>query len=268
MCGGGSRQSAPSTQVSNNAPWSAQQPYLTRGFDEALTQYEDTSKPSFFPDQTYANFDPATQQALGQQEQRALQGNPLTGQAQQQASATLSGDYLNAGNPYQDQLNQRIMGDVRQGVDSSFAGAGRYGSGLHAEALSRGMGDALAPVMYQNYQNERGMQQNAMQTAPSLAQQDYFDIGQLANVGAAREGQAQRGITENMQRYDFEQNRDRMKLADFMGLIQGNYGSQVQSSMQQPIYSNGLATGVGALTGLGGLGLQAYSAFSKGGGGV
>ena len=254
MSGGGGKQSGTQTTVQKSDPWSGQQPYLTKGFQEAQSQYEST-QPAYFPGQTYTDFDPATQQALQMQEQRAVGGNPLVTQAQSEIGKTLDGDYLSAGNPYMSAMTDRIAGDVRQGVDSSFAGGGRYGSGLHAQSLARGIGDAVAPIHYQNYQNERQNMQNAAQMAPGLAQQDYFDIGQLANVGAAREGKAGEALSDEINRFNYGENIDRMKLADYMGLIQGNYGGVTQQS--QPIYGgSSLGSALGGGVSGAGLGLQ------------
>ena len=57
--GGG--RSAPSVQnvTQNSAPWAAQQPYLTQGFERAKTDILNTPQ-TFFPGQTYANFSPQT----------------------------------------------------------------------------------------------------------------------------------------------------------------------------------------------------------------
>ena len=251
--GGG--QSGTQTTTQKSEPWSGQQPYLRRGFQEAERQF-DSDQPAYFPGQTYTDFDPATQQALQMQESRAVAGNPLVTQAQNEIGATLGGDYLREGNPHTTALTNRIAGDVRQGVDSSFAGAGRYGSGLHAQSLARGIGDAVAPIHYQNYARERGAMQDAAQLAPGLAREDYADIGQLANVGQVREAKQGEALAEDIDRFNYGQNIDRMKLADYMGLIQGNYGGVTQQS--QPVYGgSGLGSALGGAASGAGLGIQA-----------
>jgi hypothetical protein len=243
MSGGGGKTQT-TQQTAKSEPWAAQQPYLTHGFEQARQQY-DSDQPSFYPGQTYTDFDPATVQALDMQQSRAVGGNPLTTAAQREAGMTLGGDYLSAGNPYMGAMTDRISGDVARNVNSQFGAGGRFGSGLHAEAIARGTGDALAPIQFQNYADERGRMQNAMMAAPGLAQQDYFDIGQLAGVGATREGKAGEALQGDIERYNFGENIERLKLADYMGLIQGNYGGETQSMMSQPLYRNGLASGLG-----------------------
>jgi hypothetical protein len=80
------------------------------------------------------------------------------------------------------------------------------------------------------------MQANAQ--APMLANQDYTDIGQLASVGDARQQLAQQNINAAIDRYNYNQNLPYNTLANFMRMIQGNYGSsstQTTTNTMNPI---------------------------------
>jgi len=252
MSGGGKQSGTTQTvQKTDSAPWVEQQPYLKYGFEEAQKQYQ-SDEPSYFPGDTVVGFDPYQSQAQDMVAQRAMAGNPLNQQAQGVAGDTLSGEYLN-GNPYFDQMVGSIGDAVRPGVDSQFAGAGRYGSGLHAGTMTDAIARQAAPLAYQNYATERGNQQAMVGAAPGLAATDYADAGMLAGVGAERQNMGQQQLSADIERFNFDQNVDRAKLADFMSLIQGNYGGQTTQTVDQPLYRNrsasmlgGAATGAGA----------------------
>lgn len=251
-CHGGSDPepaSVPTQTTTQNIsePWSEQRPFLTQGFQAA--QQDILNRPlEYFPDSTVVPFAGQTQQALQQQEQRALSGNPLLGQAQQQVGQTLAGDYLT--NPAFDQLSQSVAAQVLPGVDTGFALGNRFGSPLHAQAVAQGISRELAPFAFQDYRVGRAEQQAAAQQAPGLAQQDYFDIGQLRGVGAEREAQSGRELQDRLSRFQFEQTEPYGRLAAYMGLIGGGYGGQTTSTgdvlVPQQAGANPLLTGLGA----------------------
>ena len=252
------------TQTTNSAPWSDQQPFLKTGFQSA--QDNVLNRPlSYFGGSTQVGFDPATEQSLNMTQNRALQGSPLIGQAQGEMGKTLGGDYLSGGNPAYQGMVERSISPLRQeyqqtvtpGIDGAFAGAGRYGSnsfqtarGQAADSYMRNVGDISSGLAYGNYNDERGRMQSAAGMAPSLAQADYADIGMLGQVGAAREGQAQAQLQDQVNRFNFQQNEPTNRLAQYMGLIGGGYGGQSTNSQVVPAGqgSNGLlqALGIGA----------------------
>ncbi|WP_119461855.1 hypothetical protein [Rhodospirillaceae bacterium SYSU D60014] len=225
------------TTTQTSEPWSEQIPYLKNIFSEAERLYT-APGPNHFPGTTVAPFAPETELALNAQAARAMAGSPLTRVAGEALGDTLSGGYLGA-NPYlQGAIDSAGRGVVRNyrnavtsGIDSSFAQAGRYGSGAHVAAhsnaqqnLAQQLADISSGMSYQNYGDERARMQQAATAAPGLAQQDYLDIAQLAAVGRAREGMAQNLIDDQVARFNFAQQLPYNKLAQYAGLIQGNYG--------------------------------------------
>ncbi len=201
------------TQTTKSEPWEEQKPYLEYGFEQALGQYQ-SDKPNYFPNSTVVGFSPESETAMQATAQRAASGSPLNAAASQQMQSTINGDYLAAQqlDPYFDQ--------ARRSVDSQFANSGRYGSGLHKTALAETFGNIAA----NQYGNERDRQMQASQFAPTLAQQDYADMQALSGVGQQREAMAGNILGDQMDRFNFEQGIDQAKLADYMQLVQGNYG--------------------------------------------
>lgn len=265
MSGGGGQSGTQQTvQKQSSAPWADQQPYLRRGFQEA-ERLLDSDQPTYFPGDTVVGFDPAQEQALNLMQQRAEAGNPLTQQAQGYAGDVLSGNYLDAGNPYFSQMVQSISDTVTPAVTSQFEGSGRFGSGLHAGTMADAVARQAAPLAFQNYQMERGRMDNAASMAPGLADADYGDYSRLFDVGAQRQGMAQQELGADIERYNFGQNVERAKLADFMSLIQGNYGGETTSTVNQPLYRNNTANALGMASTLAGIGGTLFSPVGGGG---
>lgn len=224
---GGSRGTT--TTVQQSDPWKKQQPYLEEIFAEAQRLYREPG-PSYYPGQTVAGFSPETELALNAQAARAMAGSPYQQAAGRQVLDTLGGQYLSAGNPYFSGMVGRLADEIRPRLDSQFASSGRYASGAHQEAAARALADASASLAYQNYADERAAMQQAMGLAPQLTHLDYADLAQLAAVGQTREQMQQALINDQIARYDFAQQLPYNKLAQYMGLIQGNYGGTTTST--------------------------------------
>ena len=229
------------TQTTQVQPWAPARPYVEQGMAGAQTLLQQGG-PQQYGGQTVVPFSQPTQQALALQQQRALQGSPVTGSAQNLATSTLQGDFLNS-NPYLDATFQRGANQIGNNLDSLFARSGRD---LVAQAPARG--EALASYATQlyggNYANERQNQMNAMAQAPGLAQQDYIDTAQLRDVGSTVENLAQQQALDNQRRFDFEQMRPELALDAFQRRIAGGASGYQQTS--QPMYQN---RGAGALGG-------------------
>ena len=122
---------------------------------------------------------------------------------------------------------------VIDSVESRFATAGRYGSGANQQALA----SALAPISYK-------AQQDALRMAPNI---QNLDAQQLAKVGGAREADAMASLQSDIDRFNFEQNIDDQRLANYLSLIGGG---TVGSNTSQPVFRNrGLSALGGALGG-------------------
>jgi hypothetical protein len=243
--GGGGTVSVPTggqTVTSTTAPWSGQQPYLTFGFQKAQDLFNQGG-PQYYPGDTLAPVSSDTTQALALQAQRALNGSPLTAAAQEGALGTAQGDYLSAGNPYLQNMFSSIANTVTPSVTGAFEGAGRYGSGAYANALASALTNTAGNLAFQNYTNERGNMLRADALAPTLANQDYTDIGQLAAAGDAQRQLAQQGVNAAVARYNYDQNLPYNTLANYMRMIQGNYGSSSTQTMQN--YANPIAGALG-----------------------
>lgn len=210
------------------------QPFLSFGLGEAQRLYQ-AGGPQYFAGDTFVRPTETTQTGLQALEQRATQGNPLLGAAQQQLQREIGGEFL-SGNPFfqgafapaaqaATSQFQKAIGDV----SSAASRAGRYGSGamqnLQSQAsnqLAQQLSNTAGQLAYQNYANERQRQAAATMAAPAMAQSDYQDIQNLLNAGQLREGYQGQQLQSDINRFNFLQNAPRQNLATFLSSVYGN----------------------------------------------
>ena len=285
---------ATTTQTSSVDP--ALLPYLTQGLQRAQSLFLTGQQPEFFPGQTYVSPSAATTESIAQQEAIARQQSPVLQQAQQaytsslgQVGQTAAGGFLNA-NPYQQAmmeaatrpLTQQFSQAVLPGISSLYSRSGRLGSGAMeralgtaTEAYGRSLGDITANIAGTQYQQERGLQQQAQlqqaalaQAAPQFYSQQFLPSQTLAQVGAQQEAIAAQPLQEQLARYQFGQQLPYQQLQGYLSSVYGtplgSYGTQTTNA---PTYQNrGAGVLGGALAGgLGGYALgQAFPSLGAG----
>lgn len=240
-------------QTVNNSPWAGQQPYLGTLFKEA-DKLRKAGPMDFYPGQTTAGISPETDTALNAQAQRGMTGSPLNAASGSYINDILAGKYLNQENPG----FQSVANRARSAVDSTYSGAGRYGSGAHDTAVA----DSIGNLAYQDYNNQMGRMDMAAQFAPQLAQQDYTDIAAVGQAGDRRQSELQKQIDADRQRFEFQQQAPYQNLGMFQDFIQGQYGGTQSStgpSNQAPLWQTLLGGGLGLAGAAGGLGWMPFA---------
>lgn len=202
--GGGSQSS-----TTKSEPWSAQQPYLKQGFEEAQNIYEQ-GPAQYYPGQTYVDMSDPTKAGLESTVNTATAGSPITANASNytanvlgggsdnpyaallnpgtsQLSKSAGGDFL-TNNPYLDQTYNAAAGRVTDsfnntvlpGIAAQFGMSGGAGDALHGLALSdaggkltNSLGDLAANIYGGAYENERGRQDQAASTLAGLGSNLY-----------------------------------------------------------------------------------------------
>ena len=165
---------------------------------------------------------------------------------------TLGGGYLN-GNPHLDTLVDRTAGDIRRSADAAEARSAGYGNTGREAATSRAIADASASIRGQDYARERGFMQGAIGQAPGIANQDYVDAGQLLSAGAGIQGQEQRNLTDEHQRFLEARGYPQQQLNTMAQGLGMNFGGSQQVPGSNP-WGQALGTG-----------LAAYGAYNGGG---
>jgi hypothetical protein len=153
------------------------------------------------------------------QQNRALQGSPVTGAAQDYVTRSLQGGFLGS-NPYLDQTFNRAALQTQNQLASEFARSGRSvdaSEGLRSQQLN----DLANQIYGGAYGQERQLMQGTLPFAQGLANQDYFDIGQLRGVGSEVENLA--GQYANAPGANFD-----AYLSRILGNGQGQSGSTQQ----------------------------------------
>jgi hypothetical protein len=240
-------------------------PYVESGLQAARTMYENPQDyyPQYYGGQTYVNPSDQTSAALLALKNRATQGNMLNPNAQAQQLGTIQGQYLSgnpffggafagaaqqAGNVYNQSVNQAL---------SNASRAGRYGSnamgstlGAAGTTLANSLANTAGQLAYQNYDAERSRQQAASMAAPSLAQQDYYDINQLYQAGQQQEAYDQAKLQADINRFNYNQQIPQNSLQQYMSYV---YGAPMGSVGSQQVYANTGANLLGGAATLGGL---------------
>jgi hypothetical protein len=181
---------------------------------------------------------------------------------------------------------QAGMANQGAGLQSQLAGQ-QIGAQGFENAQSRGLqaglaGQQIGAQGFENAQNrqlsdltaQRQMQQGLLGYASPLAAQDYMDLAQLQGAGQMYDTQNQAQLNDQINRFNYEQNRPGMALDSLLARLSGMPGS-TQTTQLPTQYRNaaggamggalagaqlgsvipGLGTGIGALAGglLGGL---------------
>lgn len=235
------------TTTQNNQPWAPAQPYLTQGLADAGALYEAGGfniQP--YGGQMVADYDPMRTQA------DAMAGNAannamMTGNAG--TAAAMRAMDPNMRSAAFDQVRQNTIDAIMPGINSSFAGSGMTGSGLHAQNLAKGLGAGIADVENQAWQQG---EQRALQAAgllPSINASQFGAADALRGAGADRQAYDQSLINADILRDQQSQTANLNAIQDYMALTSG-IGSAfgVQSSR---------TSGGGGILGALGFGLQA-----------
>lgn len=99
---------------------------------------------------------------------------------------TISGAYLTPEtNPYLADIAKQVSGTTMANINSTFGGQGRTGSGLNAYEAGKGVSDSLTGLYGNEYNQERGLQQQAVSQAPTLDASRYLGPASLINAGQA-----------------------------------------------------------------------------------
>lgn len=277
--GGESKQSQ--TQSSTTNPWEPAQGAL-KGI---LGQLD--------PLIANSGLSPASSGAIDQLQQSANQGNPFAGQINDFTSNLLNGGGANAQSgalqggldQYKQQMAQyadpnysslndpklqaalaQIQSDVGSSVNSQFAAAGRDMSGANQMAYGRGVSAAQAPLILDQFNKDRTLQQGA---AGSL-------YGAQNTTSGLLNGMNQQGLTNQQQ--GMTNSADALAAKDF-GAAQTLKLEQLRKSL--PAEALGLLAQIGVpIAGLGGQssgtstgtkqdsGMQQFAQFGQGVGGL
>lgn len=160
----------------------------------------------------------------------------------------VGGKYLNAGNPYQTDLDESIKASLMPSINSQFSNAGMSGSTMHQGMMMKGLTQGLAAPRYQQYQNERAAQGQAAGMLPGVdaqAAEQAISAGQL-------------GESYDRQAFEDQRTAGLRPYLETGGLLQGygNMGSSSQGTSQGTTSSSTTPSVGSQLMGAGMMGLS------------
>lgn len=269
--GGGKGGGGESETTSSSAPWSAQIPYLIGGknsqgeevkgvFPEAARLYESGGLAGeYYPGQTVADESGYTTQARSMIADRATNGDANIDNAASSMANILNGtalgnntglnalnQYAQSTNPYIDALYSQAADKTNAAINSNFSANGRYGSGAQANAIADA-DTSLANQMYSNAYNQAvnaasnaanaynqgiNSQIAAATPAQSLSNQAYTDASQLAQAGTSLDDYNQSVVDADVDRWNYNQQRDMTALQNYLNLVGGSYGGSGTSTTE------------------------------------
>lgn len=197
--------------------WGPALPGLTGSLNMMNQWMRDPGSMKTYQGKRVANLSGQTKQGL-----HALANNQGYGASGDYYKRVLGGEYLDAGNPYMEAMNTRAMNAVMPGINATFGRSGMTGSTIHQNQLAKGLGDAMAPHMFANYENERNRQMAAAGALPALYSQQAND---MLRAGGIRDQHRQNRLNAKMGA--FNEQRDRPMHVANAGF--GNYLSAGQA---------------------------------------
>lgn len=219
-------------------------PFVSYGLTESQKLYQ-TDAPEYYGGQTFVSPSQQTQSALMAAENRAMQGNPLLPAAQRQQQDVIEGRFLQNNPFFNDAMRGAAQGatqtynDAIAKAQGSASQAGRFGSNVSADLQNRAattlantLANKAGELSYQNFANERGMQEAAIGRAPMLAEADYGDINKLLQVGQSQEDYQKTALQADIDRFNFEQNKPYAKLQTFLSSVYGAPQGSVSTTQQ------------------------------------
>lgn len=129
-----------------------------------------------------------------------------------------------------------------QNANTALNAAGQLGQLSQAQQDSRN--NAASSLMSgQNAQATTQLQGASM--AGGLRDLDYMDADRMAAVGAQQDAYKDLQLQAEIDRWNYNQNKDINSAAQFVNVLNG--GGYNTNTTTKPVYSNGLAQGIGAL---------------------
>lgn len=236
-----------STTTSKADPWGPAQPFMQQALQGAGDLYASGGfQVNPYGGQMVAGFDPMQQQAMGAAPGVAGLGLAQAGTGMGAVNAAMDPNQQSAqfGQVVQNTIN-RIMPQI----NSSFAGSGMTGSGLHAQNLGQGVSAGVADTLNQNWQQGQNRALQAAGMVPGLNQAAFGAVDFLNQFGQQGQQQNQAQINAEILRNQQAQQAPIQAIQDYAALV-GGIGGMGQSQTQTQSQSPGLL-------GIAGLGLQA-----------
>lgn len=168
---------------------------------------------------------------------------------------TASGKYLQEGNPYYRQRLDKEIADSNAMIQSSFSGAGRYGSGVNQQTIADNTSGMLLQGLESDWNRERqnqlaavgmldnarftglGQAQGAASSMAGLDQQNFQNrlagAGATMQAGQALDDQSQAMLNDEIAKFYALDNEEWNRLGMLQAAAAGSAGNYGTSTMTQ-----------------------------------
>ena len=229
--GGGGGRSTTSNELDPNIV-----PYVTDALSKQQGLYNEGA-PEYYGGQTYLDANSQQMSAINQLTANANINSPMLQNSTNLNNEIIQGDYLQ-NNPNFDAVMKTAgasatnqYNKAMQGANSLASQSGRYGSDAHMRMasdnstnLATSLANTAGQYSYQNYANERGMQNNAMNNAGAISNNQNIGGNNLMNVGNAQAGFNQTALNADIARHDYGQNAQQQHLGNYTNAVWGAPG--------------------------------------------
>jgi len=168
----------------------------------------------------YADMNTYQNLGLGMTMDRALSGSQTMNNAESNLNQMMNG----GSNPYLDAMVNRAQGNVLGNANQAAVRSGSFGNSGIAEAAAKQMGDVATQMYGGAYQQDQANRLQAMQMAPTFANQAYTDASQLFNAGQTMQDQTQQNLDFGYEEFMRGLNKPYQDLAAMSGVFGSNLG--------------------------------------------
>lgn len=236
-----------STTTQRNDPYGPSQPYINQGLADAGALYEAGGfRIDPYMGDLVADRDPLSNAAYNASGGVGAGGLNSANMAQGSLARAMD---PNVRSQYTDQLVQNTIDRIMPGINSSFAGSGMSGSGLHAQNLASGVSSGVAGVLDNAWQQGENRALQAAGMVPGINNAAYGAVNFLDTMGRGNQQQNQAEINAAVLQDQQAQTADLNAIQDYLALtsgVGGMFGVQSSRQSQSP-----------GLLGMLGFGLQA-----------
>jgi len=194
--------------------------------------------PPAYGQSLYAGSSPTTQNAWAQGTNVAnnVIGNGGFSSGQQSAMSGLSGltGAFDQNAPGYQAMRQNALNDAVQGVTAGQMGSGMLGSRSYIQDATKAGVNAIAPIDYQNYQNNINNQKDIYGQQFQMGQQGLGNqSAALAQLGAIGSSQDADMAAQRQGAYDLYMRQTQAPLQWYQGIASAANGNAAQSQQQQ-----------------------------------
>jgi hypothetical protein len=264
---GGSSSQTPVTQQTQQTkdPWAPAQPLLQEAMGNAQSLFQTGTGYRPYTGPTQAALDPnfvLGASALGQtlaadqfgtagvNAGRALGTNMIQSGGLSPELRSLYEQAQGDQNPYLQNIIDANNRKISDKVNSSFSGAGRYGSGAHTDVATRAMAESADPILAQDYARRQQQQQDILtgglqragqwaQLMPSLDEARLAPAQGLMTLGQFYNERSQDALNDQIKQYQAQQAYPWEQVARYNAIVggAGALGGTTAGTTSTPINS-------------------------------